>query len=99
MSLYKKNSPYYTTEVVNGYLDTLNYRNIPAQSDDILFTVTKNYEHRPDLLSFDLYGTPKLWWCFQHRNMDTITDPIWSFTAGTLIRIPKKSTLERNLEI
>ena len=65
----------------------------------ILYEIDSFYEHRPDLLSYDLYGTPKLWWCFQHRNMDTLTDPIWSFVAGTLIRIPKKSTLEQYLDI
>ena len=52
-----------------------------------------------EVLAHDLYGSSKLWWVFMHRNMDTITDPIYSFTAGTEIRIPKKPTLEKYLGV
>ena len=99
MAQYENTSPYFDTPEGRETLGLLNKRLFEFEDDDVLYEIDSFYEHRPDLLSFDLYGTPKVWWCFQHRNMDTITDPIWSFTAGTLIRIPKKSTLERNLDI
>jgi len=97
MTTYKKNSPYYTTEVVNGYLDTLNYRNIPAQSDDILFTVTKNYEHRPDLLAHDIYGDVGLWWVFVVRNSAVMSDPIFDMISGVKIYLPKITTINKAL--
>ncbi len=54
--------------------------------------ITHEYLHRPDLLSYMLYKTPEYWWVFMRMNMDLIRDPIWDFTAGTVIRVP---TLER----
>ena len=99
MSDYENTSPYFDTRQGRETLGLLNKRQFEFMQDDVLYEIDSFYEHRPDLLSYDLYGTPKLWWCFQHRNMDTLTDPIWSFVAGTLIRIPKKSTLEQYLDI
>jgi hypothetical protein len=97
MSNYKKNSPYFNTPIVNGYLDTLNYRNIPAQSDDILFTVTKNYEHRPDLLAHDIYGDVGLWWVFVVRNSAVMSDPVFDMVSGVQIYLPKITTINKAL--
>ena len=68
-------------------------------SDDLLYEIDSFYALRPDILAHDLYGSSKLWWVFMHRNMDTLTDPVWSFTAGTEIRIPKKTALEKYLGV
>ena len=68
MSLYANTSPYFLTNYSNGYLDLINFRDIPAETDDILFEVTKNYEYRPDLLAYDLYSDVGLWWVFSVRN-------------------------------
>jgi hypothetical protein len=38
---YSKTSPYYTTSFSYGYLDTLNFRDISANSDDVLYIVTQ----------------------------------------------------------
>tara|TARA_B100001093_G_scaffold369201_1_gene354157 strand:- start:77 stop:376 length:300 start_codon:yes stop_codon:yes gene_type:complete len=99
MANYESTSPYYATTEFTETLGLLNKRQFEFQPDDVVYEIDSFYEHRPDLLSFDLYGTPKLWWVFQHRNMDVITDPIWSFEAGTLIRIPKKSILQEFLNV
>ena len=99
MAQYAKTSPYYSTRQGGETLGFLSKRLFAFEPDDILYEIDSFYDNRPDLLAHDLYNSSKLWWVFMHRNMDTITDPIWSFTAGTLIRIPKKSTLERNLDI
>ena len=99
MADYNATSPYYTTNMGTESLDILNKRLFDFLEDDVVYEIDSFYEHRPDILSYDLYDTPKLWWVFQHRNMDILFDPIWSFTAGTIIRIPKKSTLEQSLNI
>jgi hypothetical protein len=39
MTVYGKSSPYYNTEIVNNYLDVINFRDIPKERDDILFEV------------------------------------------------------------
>ena len=96
---YPSTSPYYNTPTTVESLDLLNKRVFRFEEDDVVYEIDNFYEHSPDLLGHDLYGTSKLWWVFQHRNMDVIFDPIWSFKAGTLIRIPKKSTLDEFLNL
>jgi hypothetical protein len=97
MSTYSKTSPYFTTQVVNGYLDTLSFRDIPNERDDILFEVTSTYENRPDLLAYDLYKDSKLWWVFAVRNKRLLKDPVYDLKAGVKIYLPKLSTLKRSL--
>jgi hypothetical protein len=99
MSLYKNTSPYYLTPTINGYLDVLTYRNIVAERDDILFTITKNYEHRPDLLAYDLYGDVNLWWVFAIRNPSVINDPIYNMKSGIQIYLPKITSIKHSLGI
>jgi hypothetical protein len=99
MPQYNKSSPYYTTPVTNNYLDVINFRDIPAQADDIYFEITKNYENRPDLLAYDLYKDVGLWWVFAVRNKATIKDPVFDFTAGTKIYLPKITTLKTALGV
>ena len=99
MSNYSLSSPYYSTSQTAGYLGIMNFRDIPVQKDDVLFVLTKNYEHRPDLLAGDLYGDVKLWWIFAVRNKSTIQDPIFDMTAGTAIYLPQLHTLKTVLGI
>lgn len=99
MSTYPKTSPYYITDLSKGYLDVMNPRTVPAETDDILFTVTNTYEHRPDLLAHHLYGDVKLWWVFAARNPSVIKDPVYDLNAGVKIYIPKITTLHTSLGI
>jgi hypothetical protein len=99
MTIYKKTSPYYKTNVVNEYLDVINFRDIPAERDDHLFEITKTYENRPDLLAYDLYKDSGLWWVFSVRNKSLIKDPIFDFSSGKKIYLPKLSTLRSSLGI
>jgi hypothetical protein len=94
---YKDTSPWKTTPIVQGYLDFLSIRPVPAAGDDFLYVVESQYTHRPDLLSYDLYKTPKLWWVFMQRNLDRIQDPIWDFIPGLEIYVPKGESLVRTL--
>lgn len=99
MTTYNKTSPYYNTSLSNGYLDVASFRNIPKTAEDVLYTVTKEFEFRPDLLAFELYNDVNLWWVFSVRNPTILKDPIFDLTAGTAIYLPRISTLERVLNI
>jgi len=92
-NIHKTSSPYYKTPIKDFYLDLWKKRNIPAQSDDLLITVEAKYEGRPDLLSFDLYGTPRLWWVFSVRNIDLFVDPIEDLKAGMQLFAPTKDRI------
>ena len=73
MANYTSSSPWKQTPYTrNGALDILRIRPVPKSSDDSSYTIETQYTHRPDLLAYDLYGTPKLWWVFAQRNMDII---------------------------
>jgi hypothetical protein len=99
MASYTKLSPYYTTNSNQGYLDVMNWRQIPKESDDILFTVTSSYENRPDLLAYDLYSDVGFWWVFAARNPSIIKDPVFDLVAGTKIYLPKLSSMRKTLGI
>lgn len=95
---YNKASPYFSTEVTNNlYLSYLKIRPIPARADDVLYTVEPQYTHRPDLLAYDLYGTPDLWWVFIQRNLDTLRDPIYDLEAGVEIYLPQSDLLRNQI--
>lgn len=94
MATYDATSPYFTTTYNQFFLGVMNNRLIPKQSDDILTTISLTYQYRPDLLSYDLYGTPNLWWVFYQRNPNTLTAPPLDFITGTRIYLPKETTLK-----
>ena len=97
MANYDATSPYYQTPYSQFFLDVMVNRPIPKQNDDILYTINLTYQYRPDLLAFDLYGTPTLWWVFYQRNPNTLTAPPLDFAVGTRIYLPKISTLKSTL--
>ena len=99
MAEYTKLSPYYITDKANGYLDVMTWREVPQESDDVLFTVTNSYQNRPDLLSYDLYGDVNLWWVFAARNPSIIKDPVFDMQAGIKIYLPKLSAMKKTLGI
>jgi alpha-L-fucosidase len=97
MANYNATSPYYETPYSQFFLDVMVNRPIPKQNDDILYAINLTYQYRPDLLAFDLYGTPTLWWVFYQRNPNTLTAPPLDFAVGTRIYLPKISTLKSTL--
>lgn len=94
---YSKTSPYYGTTTYRNFLDVRQHRRVPPQADDATYTIKEIHQYRPDLLAYDVYGDPSLWWVFIARNPNTLEDPVWDFKAGKKIFIPKKSTLEEAL--
>lgn len=93
MATYANNSPWHTTSTKQNYLDVLTIRPVSAEVDDFLYTIEPQYAYRPDLLAFDLYGESQLWWVFIQRNLNVLEDPVFDFTPGKKIYIPKNSSL------
>lgn len=85
---YPASSPYSDTGQTNWYLGPIRLRVIPPSANDQAIPIPAKYDTRPDLMSYDLYGTPAYWWVFMVRNMDLIRDPIWDFKAGMTINVP-----------
>lgn len=100
MATYKSSSPWYNTKITNQqYLDTLVIRSVPRSNDDVRYTIEPQYNYRPDLLAFDLYGNQDLWWVFAQRNLDTLKDPVYDFEAGTAIYLPQANALSEFLGV
>ena len=90
---YRRRSPYADTQQTSWYLRRLNLRRIPASGTDRAMSVSSKYVERPDLLSFDLYGTTDYWWIFAVRNPNIIQDPIFDLQAGVEIFVPTRDRL------
>jgi len=97
MAQYDATSPYFETTYSQFFLDVMVNRPIPKENDDLTFTVNTTYQYRPDLLAFDLYGIAGLWWVFYQRNPNTLQAPPMDFKTGTLIYLPKITTLKSAL--
>jgi hypothetical protein len=91
---YDPTSPYYATGYSQFFLDVMNNRPIPKQTDDQVFKINTTYQYRPDLLAHDLYDNSGLWWVFYQRNPNTLQKPPLDFKANTVIYLPKITTLK-----
>tara|TARA_B100000900_G_scaffold322126_1_gene281459 strand:+ start:718 stop:1017 length:300 start_codon:yes stop_codon:yes gene_type:complete len=78
------------------FMDVNRVPTIGKSIDDENFTITPEYEERPDKLAHVLYESSRLWWVFAARNPDILKDPLGDFTAGTTIKIPAMSSI-RNI--
>ena len=99
MSSYSRTSPYFDTPMTADNLEILTPRTITVEEDDQSYTIERTYAYRPDLLAFDLYGTPRLWWVFAQRNPDEIEDPIYDFKPGVTIQLPKAENISSDLGV
>jgi hypothetical protein len=99
MSRYSLTSPYFTTTENAEFLDILSPRPIRAEPDDQTYKIERTYAYRPDLLAYDLYGTPRLWWVFAQRNPNEIEDPIYDFKPGVTIQLPKPANISKDLGV
>jgi hypothetical protein len=90
---YDRSSVYYRTPQSTTYLGYWIPPTVGPASTDVLIELTPRYEGRPDLLSFDLYGTPRLWWTFSLVNPDLLKDPLGDMKAGLQIYVPTKTSV------
>jgi len=92
MANYSKQSVFYKvpTSYKSGitYLDFNILKSFSSDVSDYEFTITEKYNNRPDLLSYELYGSPFLCLIFSLRNPDLLGDPIYDFTTGKTIMVP-----------
>jgi len=63
---------------------------LPRSSDDITFPITRQFDRRPDLVAFQVYGQVSLMWLVLQYN--SIVDINTEFIAGKSIILP---TFER----
>jgi hypothetical protein len=84
----KNTSQYSLTPIQNWYLDIWVPRSVPSSDYDSIIIIPPSFNQRPDLLSQQEYGTPRLWWVFAIRNPDLIIDPINDFLSGLQIYVP-----------
>ena len=97
MAKYSSTSPYFATPQNDINLEPLVRRNFAIEDDDQAYTIERTYAYRPDLLAYDLYGTPRFWWVFAQRNPDQIEDPIYDFRPGVTIQLPKPGNVKTDL--
>ena len=93
---YQASSPWHTTKYsADGErLSHFRIRAVPASPDDPPYVIEPQYNHRPELLAHDIYGSSKFWWIFAQRNMDVIEDPIYDFEVGVEIFLPKPADVK-----
>lgn len=91
--IYDRSSIYSRTPQTTSYLGYWVPPAVGPADTDVLIELTSRYEGRPDLLSFDLYGTPRLWWVFAMINPDLIRDPLSDMRSGLQIYVPTKTAV------
>lgn len=99
MARFSASSPYAQTQIIDDqYLDIITIRPVPKNPDDVEYTIESQYNHRPDLLAYDLYRDNRLWWVFGQRNLDIIEDFVYDIKTGTKIYIPQPDKIKTMLE-
>lgn len=83
-----------TNLIDSTFLDVNQLPRVPKSIYDEDFIITQEFDQRPDLLSYKLYETSRLWWVFAMRNLDAIKDPIRDFKVGTKIKLPSTESVK-----
>jgi hypothetical protein len=95
-----------TTYDTKSYLRDSRYRGfyLDVAKLPVMNTVNGNYvvvptecENRIDLFSYQQYVSSRYWWMIALANADLIKDPIWDFTAGLTVLVPKDTALLEKL--
>lgn len=55
------------------------------------YVVPEKYKHRPDLISYEVYGTPKLWWII--TDVNDIRHPLKDLETQKALKIPDSDQL------
>lgn len=93
---YSASSPYYSTQQTNWFMSNMTVRDISRDgTDEFIPSLATKYENRPDLLSYDKYGTPNYWWVFMMVNPNVIKDPIYDMKPGISLYVPTSNRLSQ----
>lgn len=84
-----------TTEVFPTRLGWWERYVFERQRDDIEYTLETKYDKRPDLLSYDVYGTPNYMWTILQFN--NILDINMEFVTGKTIMLPTPTRVQTEL--
>ncbi len=87
----KGKAHYGNTEIKDFFLDIYN----PQTAEDLVtpgtetqqHIVTPSQAHRPDKLSYDLYGNSKHWWTIAMLNRNALPDPVKDLKAGMVLEV------------
>lgn len=74
------------TEEFQKRLGIWDRKTIPYRDDDITHVVSNEEAGRPDLISYNVYGTPDLMWLVLQFN--NILDPTLELDVDTELRLP-----------
>ena len=86
-------SLYTNTESNNFYKSYYEPIGIQKNSTDYYIIIPSEYHLKPGKMSLALYGTEKLFWIFSYFNRDILSDPVFDFQVGKIIRVPEKERL------
>ena len=87
---------YAATPVTDFYLDLAK---LPTATELLknktaeIIVVDSKFEHRPDLLSYELYGNSSYWWVIVLLNRTQLEDPIRDLKAGMMLRVLPKTAI------
>jgi hypothetical protein len=84
-SRYAESPVIYYTESKKLTYPLYRKNKIPPSQKDRFTMITKGYEYRPDLVSYEFYGVTDFWWKIMEAN--NIKD-IYDFKSGLSIKIP-----------
>ena len=93
-SQYRGDSFYANTKTVDFYLGVWNDDINLSIVGDTTVEIHSKYNLRPDLMAYDLYGSPNYWWVFALKNKDTLIDPVEDFETGLRITVPSKNGIK-----
>jgi hypothetical protein len=95
-TMYTTNSYLRDSRYRSFYLDVAKLPIIANVTGDSVI-VPPECENRIDLFSYQQYGSSRYWWMIALANADLIKDPIWDFTAGLTVLVPRDTALLEKL--
>lgn len=88
VSRYGNNAIY--RSMLDEFLETYVFKDIPISESDVYVVIDSGWQNRIDLIAYEFYKNPDLWWVIAMAN--NITNPMY-LEVGTRIRIPGLNTL------
>jgi len=68
-----------------------NRLSIPESGQDLFLSIEGKHIKRPDLISFESYGRPELFWAIMDIN--NVRQPLFDLRVGQQLRIPPLSVV------